>query len=86
MARELVEERLAASVNRIPCASVYRWNDEVRRDDEEVLLVKTTDERYDDVVEAITDRHPHDVPAIERFDESDATPPFAEWRRDCVAE
>ena len=43
---ELVEERLAACVNRVACDSVYRWEGEVVTDDEVVLLAKTTDDRY----------------------------------------
>ena len=35
IAETLVEERLAARVNRLSCSSVYRWDGEVHRDEEE---------------------------------------------------
>jgi periplasmic divalent cation tolerance protein len=79
LARTLVEERLAACVNRVPCRSTYRWDDDVLEDDEEVLLAKTTDERYADLVERVEDEHPYDVPCIERFDEDDVLPAFGDW-------
>ncbi|AFK19302.1 divalent-cation tolerance protein CutA [Haloferax mediterranei ATCC 33500] len=36
LARTLVEERLAACVNRVSCDSVYRWDGDVH-DDEETI-------------------------------------------------
>lgn len=43
IARALVEERLAACVNRIAgVVSVYRWQGEVQEESETLLLIKTT--------------------------------------------
>lgn len=86
IATTLVEERLAACVNRVPCRSTYRWEGTVRTEDEVILLIKTTADRYPELVERIPDVHPHDVPCIERFDEDDVHPPFAAWRAAAVAE
>lgn len=84
LARELVEERLAACVNRIDCDSVYRWEGEVVADEEVVLLAKTTDEAYADLAARVEEIHPYDVPCIERFDEAALLPAFAEWREAAV--
>lgn len=84
LATLLVKERLAACVNRLPSASTYRWEGAVATDDEEVLLAKTTAERYDDLVERVRAEHPHEVPCIERFDESAVDGPFAAWIAECV--
>ncbi|MCT9096715.1 divalent-cation tolerance protein CutA [Haloarchaeobius sp. HME9146] len=84
IATTLVEERLAACVNRVRCRSTYRWEDEVHRDDEEILLAKTTDEGYDALVERVEELHPYDVPCIERFDEDDVTDAFGKWLTDSV--
>ncbi|ELY72464.1 divalent-cation tolerance protein CutA [Natrinema pallidum] len=84
LAETLVEERLAACVNRLSTTSTYRWEGELHRDDEVVLLAKTTDDAYDDLVDRIRDSHPYDVPCIERFDESDVLESFAAWRTERV--
>ncbi|MFC5366511.1 divalent-cation tolerance protein CutA [Salinirubrum litoreum] len=84
LARTLVEERLAACVNRLACDSIYRWEDEIHDDEERILLVKTTDEAYDDLVARVRDLHPYDVPCVERFDETDVLPVYADWRDDAV--
>jgi periplasmic divalent cation tolerance protein len=84
LARTLVEERLAACVNRIPCRSTYRWDGEVVDDEEVVLLAKTTDERYPDLVERVEAEHPYEVPCIERFEEDDVLPAFGDWIEESV--
>ena len=85
LARTLVEERLAACVNRFDCESVYRWEGDVHEDSEVVLLVKTTAERYPAVCDRIEEIHPYDVPCVERFDEAGGLPAFLAWRDDAVA-
>jgi periplasmic divalent cation tolerance protein len=84
IARELVEDRLAACVNRVQCRSTYRWEGEVHDDDEEILLAKTTEEGYAPLVDRVESIHPYEVPCIECFEETDVSPPFARWRRDAV--
>jgi periplasmic divalent cation tolerance protein len=83
LARALVEERLAACVNRLDCRSTYRWDGAVHEDDEELLVVKTTAARFDDLRARVEALHPYDLPAIERLD---ATPtgPTARWVADAV--
>lgn len=84
LAEALVEERLAACVNRLSTTSTYRWEGEIHRDDETVLLAKTTGEAYDDLIDRVRELHPYDVPCIERFDESDVLESFAAWRAEQV--
>jgi periplasmic divalent cation tolerance protein len=84
LAERLVEERLAACVNRFPCRSTYRWDGEVHTEDEEILLVKTTEGGYEEAKRRIAELHPHDVPAIERFDDSGVSAEFADWLDECV--
>jgi len=86
LARTLVEERLAACVNRIDCESTYWWDGEIHDDEEVILLAKTTADRYDALVDRVEVLHPYDVPCIERFDEDDMLDTFAAWRAESVAE
>jgi len=65
IARTVVEQRLAACVNRLaPVESVYRWQGAVERATEVPLLIKTTRERYFELEEAIRTLHPYKVPEI----------------------
>ncbi|MFB6107502.1 MAG: divalent-cation tolerance protein CutA [Haloplanus sp.] len=84
IARTLVDERLAACVNVVPCFSVYRWGDDVHEDDEAILLAKTTAARYPDLEARVLEAHPSDVPCVERVEVADATDAFAAWCTDAV--
>lgn len=84
LASTLVEERLAACVNRVPCQSTYRWDGEIHEDDEVVLFIKTTAETYPDLRDRVEELHPYDVPCIERFEESDILPAYENWRNENV--
>ncbi len=80
----LLEKRLVACVNKVPSESIYRWEGEIHRDEEVILLAKTTDEAYDDLVARVQELHPYEVPCIERFDEEDVLESFAAWRAENV--
>lgn len=80
LAESLVERRLAACVNRVECSSVFRWEDEVVTEPEVILLAKTTDERYAELREFVREKHPYEVPCIERFEEDAVAADFAAWR------
>jgi len=63
MAGELVERRLAACVNIVgPIQSVYRWRGKMEREQEYLLLIKTTTEQTSRLGAAFKELHPYDLP------------------------
>ena len=65
LARTLVEERLAACVNRIAgVVSTYRWEGEVKADPELLLLIKTTADRFEALRARIVELHPYELPGV----------------------
>jgi periplasmic divalent cation tolerance protein len=65
LARKLVESRLAACVNLMPgMLSIYRWQGQIDEATEVTLLIKTTQQHYDQLQQAILDIHPYDLPEI----------------------
>ena len=60
----LIDRRLAACVQEIAIGSRYRWEGEVVREPEILLLVKTDQDRTDDAVAAIESDHPYEVPEV----------------------
>ncbi|MCB2211050.1 divalent-cation tolerance protein CutA [bacterium] len=82
LARQLVEEKLAACVNRLVGAvSTYIWDGEVNEDGEEVLLIKTTAEKSSRLIERIAELHPYDVPEVLLFNVADGLPAYLDWVR-----
>lgn len=65
LARTLVEERLAACVNRIAAMrSTYAWKGAIEDEPEVLLLIKTTAPRYDALESRIRALHPYETPEI----------------------
>jgi len=65
LADALVGESLAACVNRIPgIHSTYRWKGNVTTDVEELLLIKTTVERFEALKERVLALHPYELPEL----------------------
>lgn len=65
LAQALVEERLAACVNRIKgVQSVYRWQGKVEQSDEELLVVKTGKDLFDALQRRVREMHSYSVPEI----------------------
>jgi periplasmic divalent cation tolerance protein len=65
IAETLVGEHLAACVNLLgPLRSIYRWQGAICRDDEILLIAKTTRERYPALEARVQAVHPYDTPEI----------------------
>jgi periplasmic divalent cation tolerance protein len=65
VARALLEQRLAACVNVVPSiASFYTWEGELCSDEEVLLVIKSKEAAFDELVAAVRDVHPYDVPEI----------------------
>lgn len=80
IARTLVEQKLAACVNRLPAVdSVYRWQGAVERTVEVPLLIKTIRERLPEVQEAIRALHPYEVPEIIAIQVVAGLPAYLRW-------
>lgn len=65
IAETLVVERLAACVNIVPgLTSIYRWQNQVERAAELLLLIKTREVVYSLLEARIRELHPYEVPEI----------------------
>jgi periplasmic divalent cation tolerance protein len=65
IAHTLVDERLAACVNRLPGVhSTYRWHGQVEQADEVLLLIKTTADRLDAMTARLRSLHPYELPEL----------------------
>jgi periplasmic divalent cation tolerance protein len=80
IAREVVEQRLAACVNVLPpIASIYRWKGEVERNEEVLMLIKTTRERFEALREAILSMHSYEIPEVIAVDITAGSAPYLAW-------
>ena len=79
-ASALVERRLAACVNIVgPIHSIYRWKDAIQREQEYLLLIKTTAERAADLATAFAELHPYEVPERVELTIDAGSDAYLEW-------
>jgi len=87
LAQEVVGARLAACGNLIPgLTSVYRWEGQLRRDSESLVIFKTTASRVSALKEHVVKSHPYEVPEFLAFPVVEGHVPYLEWVKGEVEE
>jgi periplasmic divalent cation tolerance protein len=80
LADKLVREKLAACVQILPqMTSVYVWEGEVRRDEEHLLLIKTSPTKYTVVESCIKKNHTYAVPEIVAVETKEVSEGYRAW-------
>ena len=81
----LVGERLAACVNVVPGAtSIYRWEDEVQRDNETLMIIKVPTGAFEALRSRVVELHPYDTPEVLALDVRAGEPAYLKWVLDSV--
>ncbi len=75
---ELVENGLAACVQRERITSVYSWDDSTQSSEEWRLEMKTSLISKDTLIETILSCHPYETPQIVAW-EASSTPGYSDW-------
>jgi periplasmic divalent cation tolerance protein len=87
IARAVVEERLAACVNILPgLRSIYEWEGAIQDDSEQLAILKTTTDRFEELRTRLLQLHPYAVPEILALPVEDGHLAYLGWVRDSVRE
>ncbi len=85
LAANLMENRLIACANIMPTMkSIYRWQGRIERQNEIALIVKTTENQKNRVMDAILKHHSYETPCILFTKIVDGNPNYLEWIREQV--
>ncbi len=80
IARQVVEENLAACANIVPAVeSIYRWQGQLENAQETLVFFKTTAARYPAFQDRLKALHPYDVPEIICLRIADGLPEYLCW-------
>jgi periplasmic divalent cation tolerance protein len=85
IAETLVNKRLAACVQILPeIQSIYRWQGEVARETEVLLLAKTTRGRFDELDRAVREIHSYETPEIVALPATGISEQYLKWLQAAV--
>jgi periplasmic divalent cation tolerance protein len=79
--RKLVEARVAACINVSSVSSIYWWKGKIEEDEEELLIVKTTAGKVEELVKKVRQIHPYEVPEIIILPVVACLAPYCQWVR-----
>jgi periplasmic divalent cation tolerance protein len=80
IAEALVAERLAACANLVPGVfSIYRWQGQVEREAEELLVLKTRSSLVEALGARVRALHPYTVPEIVALPVAAGSEPYLQW-------
>ncbi|MGE5325000.1 MAG: divalent-cation tolerance protein CutA [Actinomycetota bacterium] len=80
IATTLIERRLAACVNIIPqIQSVYRWQGNVERATEWLLIIKSRAAAFESVRDTIKEIHSYELPECIMVEIESGSKPYLDW-------
>ncbi|HSI39265.1 MAG TPA: divalent-cation tolerance protein CutA [Xanthobacteraceae bacterium] len=78
--RAIVADGLAACANILPgMVSIYRWQDDIERADEVVMILKTRAGLAERAAQAVRARHPYELPAVMLLPVTGGDPAYLAW-------
>jgi len=85
LAQKIIAAKLAACVQVAPqITSFYFWENEVKKDSEQLLLIKTLPEIFDRLKDFIQENHSYDVPEIVALAAEKVSESYLNWMKDSI--
>ena len=85
IAKQLVNSRLAASVQIAEVDSVYGWEQNVHNHNEFTLTIKTIEVHFSKIEELIKREHTYDIPQLMMLDIKHGSIDYLRWIEDQVS-
>ena len=86
LARKIIGEKLAVCVQILPeIKSFYFWENEVQNESENLLLIKTFQEKFAELEKFIQAHHSYDVPEIVALESSEVSEKYLDWMKNYLA-
>lgn len=80
LAEQMVESRLAACIQiTSPIHSVYIWKGKLHKEEESLLLIKTTRTQVFMIKDFLKENHPYEVPEFLCFPAEDGLEEYMHW-------
>ncbi len=78
IAKYLLDKKLIACANILGSKSLYRWKDKLEKQNEAILLLKTTESKFESVKQTVKKMHSYKVPCILKL-KAEANNEYFSW-------
>ena len=87
VASGLLEKKLVACVNTVGLiTSQYWWEGEIQKDTESLLIIKSRQELFPEIVKEVKALHSYAVPEIIAVPIIDGNPDYLDWLKEAVGQ
>ena len=87
LANELVKKKITACANILEnLTSVYWWGGKINTETKCMMILKTTEEKAQKVIDYIEQNHPYEVPECIGINITKGSPPYLQWITDSIKE
>jgi periplasmic divalent cation tolerance protein len=85
IAQHLLNDKLIACTNIVgPVTSIYRWQGNVKRAEECLVLMKSRKDLFERLVEAVKTTHSYEVPEILAVPVVEGSKSYLDWLANCL--
>lgn len=82
IATALVERNLAACCNLVPqVRSLFKWEGELRNEEETLLIIKSQEQKFPELLAAIRSLHSYEIPEVISIPLSGGSEEYLDWIR-----
>ena len=86
LACQVIEESLAACGNVISnVTSVFRWNKKINKEEEVLLILKTSADKSPELIARVAELHTYEVPEVLSMGVEDGFAPYLDWVAECTS-
>ena len=80
IAEECINKKIAACCNILSgITSVYKWQGKVEKSDEELIILKSTEDNFNAIENTIKNIHPYEVPEIISVKINNGNESYLKW-------
>lgn len=80
LSQKIIVRGLAACINIVDnVKSIYKWKGELKTDSESILFIKTSTKKVENLIKAVKEDHPYEIPEVISMTISEGNPDYLNW-------